>query len=753
MSNKLFESVDKLFEGDSLVFKESAYDEPNYVGMTSNEAFEAWLGYEGIDGFANKILDKIKEFYGVDLKTTIVEAKVDGMLTDVPDELLEPTALGKWSDEEWRKYYDEMLVTLSEFDDEQNMVDYMISVGKTLGIELVGFSQEDKENLAVAYANKKESDFGVTKNMLLGNKVNEAGEMVGDFVVGDRYVNHMGAELEIVEPTTYGAPQFGFINSKTGYMDSIRKMTNFDSFGKFLRDNGYEKKIEVKEDALSDVDSDDMELMADEIRQDIELFDEGSGIATSAEEVIDSVLTLNGYGDNLEVKKHFMDMYYVVSEGALTEDKTVGDHIDIMKKLKEAPIGKRALNIKYANGESEVVDKLGDDKFKLAYTSEFGELSAEQLDWILTKAVAKYWVKDDVSESALEEKVDKGAFKKKLLSLGADKEGFFNDGIGHIVDGLSFDEIEFLKQSDYSDLQKWLREDAKLPNISKFIYDLDGGYEQSAWSAQYTRDGNKNQIIIVSKNGESDLSAEDVMKAVKEEYPQLITDEDYISENKRKVYFYLTTNGLSEKVVIKESVIAEGYSDEYANVNKATEEYMPVEGDGDNWLSQLMTAFNKIVYKHYNDGDTFDNHHNQDYMGWANDLSGEANWIDKYGPKELSSVLNKWIDGTYSTEDDYDILIDEFEKATDDFLGNSDLPKLAEKSIQGNVYREEGKYVWASPEDDENFCESCGELLKNGCCTNARCQGDEDLDEAMFSAPQAVIDDSKSKGLYCEDKD
>lgn len=79
--------------------------------------------------------------------------------------------------------------------------------------------------------------------------------------------------------------------------------------------------------------------------------------------------------------------------------------------------------------------------------------------------------------------------------------------------------------------------EGNLPNISKFIYDLDKD-EGNAWSAEhYTKDGNGNKIIIVSKNGKSNNSAEDIKKAVEEKYPKLKGE---ITENKAGVWFYLT---------------------------------------------------------------------------------------------------------------------------------------------------------------------------------------------------------------------
>ena len=82
-----------------------------------------------------------------------------------------------------------------------------------------------------------------------------------------------------------------------------------------------------------------------------------------------------------------------------------------------------------------------------------------------------------------------------------------------------------------------------LPNISKFIYDLDKD-RGNAWSAQsYTKDGNGNKIIIVSKNGQSDNTAEDIKNEVENKYQNLKGE---ITENGNNVWFYLKESSLKE---------------------------------------------------------------------------------------------------------------------------------------------------------------------------------------------------------------
>lgn len=53
--------------------------------------------------------------------------------------------------------------------------------------------------------------------------------------------------------------------------------------------------------------------------------------------------------------------------------------------------------------------------------------------------------------------------------------------------------------------------------------------------------------------------------------------------------------------------------------------YLPNRGDGDSRGTQAATAISKLVYKWFNDGDVFDNTFGLE--GWANDISGSANWL------------------------------------------------------------------------------------------------------------------------------
>lgn len=90
-----------------------------------------------------------------------------------------------------------------------------------------------------------------------------------------------------------------------------------------------------------------------------------------------------------------------------------------------------------------------------------------------------------------------------------------------------------------------LTEASGLPNISKFVYDLDKD-KGDAWSVNsYTEDNKGNKIIIVTKNGKSENTDKDIINAVEKKYPQL---KGYETENHRGVWFYLNDINLKESI-------------------------------------------------------------------------------------------------------------------------------------------------------------------------------------------------------------
>ena len=132
---------------------------------------------------------------------------------------------------------------------------------------------------------------------------------------------------------------------------------------------------------------------------------------------------------------------------------------------------------------------------------------------------------------------------------------------------------------------------------------------------------------------------------------------------------------------------------DFDNFENASE-YLPPHGDGDTKGTQAATALSKLVYKWFNDGDVYDN--NYGLEGWANDISGSANWLYEYVPgadeildkiKSIGSDKNKYVDILY----DLAVLVDPM------------IPDLNNEPKVGDAYSEEGPFEFNEYYDDEDY--------------------------------------------------
>jgi hypothetical protein len=149
----------------------------------------------------------------------------------------------------------------------------------------------------------------------------------------------------------------------------------------------------------------------------------------------------------------------------------------------------------------------------------------------------------------------------------------------------------------------------------------------------------------------------------------------------------------SRKQNLQESVNW-SYFDKFRDV---IDKFMPDQGEGETYASQIATAINKLVYKWYNDGDVYDN---SCYLeGWANDLSDYANWLAKNvdGAKDI-------LDNIFEARNDSDY--ENILKAlADNYLSMEFLDRASEKSKTGSIYDCAGDYSfdehrWDEDEDD-----------------------------------------------------
>lgn len=129
------------------------------------------------------------------------------------------------------------------------------------------------------------------------------------------------------------------------------------------------------------------------------------------------------------------------------------------------------------------------------------------------------------------------------------------------------------------------------------------------------------------------------------------------------------------------------YWEKFRGINK---KYMPERGEGETKATQIVTAVNTLVYKWYNDGDVFDNTHYLD--GWINDLSSFANWLDKNGGGEASSILHG-IAGCNNYCDYEDLL----KNLSDLLLDENYLAQQNAFAKVGSIYKCEGDFKFENP--------------------------------------------------------
>lgn len=171
-------------------------------------------------------------------------------------------------------------------------------------------------------------------------------------------------------------------------------------------------------------------------------------------------------------------------------------------------------------------------------------------------------------------------------------------------------------------------------------------------------------------------------------------------ENKVELAEDFSEEELEEnKQNLVETILKEGVDWGYFNkFHDVTEEYMPDQGEGETYASQIATAINKLIYKWYNDGDVYDNTH---YLqGWANDLSSYANWLAQNvdGAKEI-------LDRIYEAEndDDYEEIL---KSLADNYMTMEFMEHAAEAPKNGSIYECDGDYVfdehyWDEDEEDD----------------------------------------------------
>lgn len=137
------------------------------------------------------------------------------------------------------------------------------------------------------------------------------------------------------------------------------------------------------------------------------------------------------------------------------------------------------------------------------------------------------------------------------------------------------------------------------------------------------------------------------------------------------------------------------YFNKFHNIN---EKYLPDSGEGETLATQTVTAINKLIYKWYNDGDTYDT---TTMEGWANDLTSFANWLDQ-NIDGAGPILHKIYDLSYNDENGYERILKEL---ADTCLEDGFLAKLNEQPKDGSVYDCDGDFVFEEYNEDDEYDE------------------------------------------------
>ena len=146
--------------------------------------------------------------------------------------------------------------------------------------------------------------------------------------------------------------------------------------------------------------------------------------------------------------------------------------------------------------------------------------------------------------------------------------------------------------------------------------------------------------------------------------------------------------GLNDKT-LKENVDWD-YFDKFTPI---VNEYIPDQGEGETMASQIATAVNKLVYRWYNDGDTYD------YVnGFIGGLSTYANWLYKYVP-ETRNILDS-ITNVYN-DDEYENIL---KRLADLTLDEEFLWEYSTESMKNSIYECDGPFsdeeYWEDNEDE-----------------------------------------------------
>ena len=115
--------------------------------------------------------------------------------------------------------------------------------------------------------------------------------------------------------------------------------------------------------------------------------------------------------------------------------------------------------------------------------------------------------------------------------------------------------------------------------------------------------------------------------------------------------------------------------------------YLPPKFDGDNFAMQAVTAFNRLDYKWYQNGDIYDNTNHMFYYGTeCNNVAPAANWLYNHIPDTREILLRI---RNISSDREYDQIIEDL---ADIVLVEDKLLEWEKQPKESDIYNEKSPF-------------------------------------------------------------
>lgn len=118
-----------------------------------------------------------------------------------------------------------------------------------------------------------------------------------------------------------------------------------------------------------------------------------------------------------------------------------------------------------------------------------------------------------------------------------------------------------------------------------------------------------------------------------------------------------------------------------------------VVGESKNMANQIVSAISILIYRWYNDGDTYDNL--DGLIGSYNDISSFANWLYTYCP-ETQEILKS----IYDVSGDMSMYENILKGLADTMFNKTILNKYVDKQVEGNIFKCDGPFKNTYLEDE-----------------------------------------------------